>query len=181
MRQPATLLLVTGPPATGKSSLAERVAGTLGAPVLGWDWAMAALTGFAPVQAALRELSFVEHRRVGWSILWNLAAAQLRRGNSVVLDGVARDPEVTGTRALAQAEGARCLVVVTSCSDEAVHRQRVDGRQRGIPGWYELDWDHVAGVLGRWQPPARADLCLDAVDPFDANVARLEELLVAAG
>jgi predicted kinase len=175
MSAPPTLLLLTGPPATGKSSLAERAATHLGAPVLGWDWAMAALTGFESIQGALRELSFVEHRRVGWSILWNLATAQLRRGCSVVLDGVALDVEITGTREVAQAEGARCLVVVTSCSDEAVHRQRVDGRSRGIPGWYELDWDHVTGVLARWEPPAEADL-LDAVAPFDANIARLDEV-----
>ncbi|MGH9229562.1 MAG: AAA family ATPase [Acidimicrobiales bacterium] len=172
-----TVLLLTGPPATGKSSLAARAAKRLGAPVLGWDWVMAALTDFDPIQAALRELSFVEHRRVGWSILWNLTTAQLRRGCAVVLDGVARDVEIAGTRAVAQGEGARCLVVVTSCSDEAVHRQRVAGRSRGIPGWYELDWDHVAGVLGRWDPPAEADLRLEAVAPFEANVARLEELL----
>lgn len=173
------MLLLTGPPATGKSSLAERAAERLRAPVLGWDWAMAAMTGFDPIQAALRELSFVEHRRVGWSILWNLATAQLRRGCSVVLDGVARDLEIAGTREVAQGEGARCLVVVTSCSDEAAHRRLVDGRSRGIPGWYELDWDHVAGVLARWEPPVEVDLRLDAVAPFDANVARLEELLTA--
>jgi hypothetical protein len=98
----------------------------------------------------------------------------------VVLDGVARDVEITGTREVAQAEGARCLVVVTSCSDAAVLRQRVDGRSRGIPGWYELDWDHVAGVLARWEPPAEADLRLDAVALFDANIARLDELLRSA-
>ncbi|HEX6417536.1 MAG TPA: AAA family ATPase [Acidimicrobiales bacterium] len=174
-----TMLLLTGPPGTGKSTLAERAAGVLAAPVLGWDWAMAALRAFEPVQAGLRELTHVEHRRVGWSILWNLATAQLRRGCSVVLEGVAREPEVAGTREIARAAGARCLVVVTTCSDEAVHRARVEGRTRGIPGWYELGWEHVAGVLARWEPPAGCDLRLDAVAPLDANVARLGALLRA--
>ena len=34
------VVLVTGPPGTGKSTLAEHAAGLLGAPVLGWDWVM---------------------------------------------------------------------------------------------------------------------------------------------
>src|SRR5690606_5227407 len=110
-----TVLLLTGPPGTGKSTLAEGAAELMAAPVLRWDWAMAALRGFEPVQAGLRELTHAEHRRVGWTILWNLATAQLRRGCSVVLDGVAREPEVAGTREVARSAGARCLVVVTSC------------------------------------------------------------------
>lgn len=172
-----TVLLLTGPPGTGKSTLAEGAAELMAAPVLGWDWAMAALRGFEPVQAGVRELTHVEHRRVGWTILWNLATAQLRRGCSVVLDGVAREPEVAGTREVARSAGARCLVVVTTCSDRTVHRARVEGRTRGIPGWYELDWDHVAGVLAGWEPPAACDLHLDAVAPLEANLARLGALV----
>ena len=174
---PPTLVLLTGPPGTGKSVLAERAAEGLGAPVLGWDWTMAALSGFDSVQRCLRDLSHTEYRRLGWSIMWNLATAQLRSGRSVVLDGVAREVEVAGTRDVARAVGARCLVVLTSCSDERVHRRRVEGRSRGIPGWYELDWDHVVDVLRRWEPPVHVDLHLDAVSPLDANAAQLAVLL----
>jgi predicted kinase len=174
---PPTLLLLTGPPGTGKSALAGAAADLLEAPVLGWDWAMAAMTGFATIQVALGSLPPVEHRRVGWSILWNLATAQLRRGVSVVLDGVARSVEVASTREVAQSEGARCLVVTTCCSNAGVHRQRVEGRDRAIPGWHELEWDHVAEVVARWEPPEDADLHLDAVDRLRTNVQRLTALV----
>ena len=66
---PATLVVVTGPPGTGKSTVAEAAAGALGAAVLGWDGAMAGLTGFAEVQAAPAGLTRERHRAVGWSIL----------------------------------------------------------------------------------------------------------------
>lgn len=138
---------------------------------------MGALTGFAAIQSVLRQMSHEEHRRVGWSVLWNLATAQLRANRSVVLDGVARDVEVAGTREVARASDAGAVVVVTSCSEVGLHRQRIEGRTRDIPGWHELDWDHVDGFLARWQPPATVDLELDAAAPFEDNVERLITLL----
>lgn len=171
------LLLVTGPPGTGKSTVAEAAAARLNAPVLAWDWVMAGLTPFEPIQAALRSLDHPTYARVGWSMLRNLAVAQLRQGRSAVLDGCARSPEVAATREVAAAEGVPCRVVVTRCGDAGLHRARLEGRARSIPGWYELDWDHVAGFLSRWDEPTGADLRLDAVDPLAGNVARLDALL----
>lgn len=140
---------------------------------------MAALTPFDEIQDSLRTLSHLDHRRVGWSILWNLATTQLRRGCSVVLDGVARDVEISGTRDVAAASEATCLVVVTSCSDTDVHRGRVEGRERAIPGWHELDWDHVVNLLARWEAPSDADLYLDSMNALEANAALLARLLAA--
>ncbi len=173
----ATLLLITGPPGTGKSTLADAAAVELSAPVLGWDWSMASLTQFGPIQEAIAGMSHLDHRRVGWSILWNLATAQLWRGSSVVLDGVARDLEVSGTRDLAETTGARCIVVATRCEDAALQRDRVEGRVRGIPGWHELDWDQVSALLDRWDEPTDVDLRLDAVRPLEGNVDRLVSVL----
>jgi predicted kinase len=174
-----TLVLLTGPPGTGKSSLAEAAARSLGGAVLAWDWVMAGMTRFDGIQTALREMDHLTHRSVGWSILWNVATAQLRQGRSAVLDGVARAREVDGTRRTAADAGARCVVAVTSCRDVTVHRDRVEGRLRGIPGWHELDWDHVSGFLARWEPPP-GDLRLDAMDPLAANITALEESLRTA-
>ena len=150
----------------------------LRAPVLGWDWVMAGLTPFDGVQRALAGLDRVGHRRVGWSILWNLAVAQGREGRSSVLDGCARQAEVDETRALAAGLGGRCAVVTTWCSDAELHRHRVAGRTRDIPGWYELDWDHVAGFLARWEEPTTPDLRLDAADRLADNIGCLRSLLL---
>jgi predicted kinase len=168
---------VTGLPGTGKSTMADVAGRELGAPVLAHDWAMSGLRPFPEMQRALDEMGIPGHRAVGWSILWALARSQLRSGSSVVLDGVARQPEVARTRALADEEGASSLVVMTACADVAVHRSRVDGRTRGIPNWYELEWDHVARSRSGWVPPADVDLALEAVDPVADNAATLRQVL----
>ncbi len=175
------LVLITGLQGSGKSTMAAAAGRALGAPVLGHDWAMSGLRPFAEVQDALDTMGVRGHRGVGWSVLWALARAQLRSGSSVVLDGVARDPEVEGTRQVAAEEGAGCVVVMTSCHDAALHRQRVEDRQRRIPNWYELDWDHVERSRSSWVPPERVDLVLDAGEPVAENAEALRVLLAAQG
>jgi predicted kinase len=171
------LVLVTGPPGTGKSTIADAAATRLGAAVLAWDWAMAALTGFDDVQQTFRLMDRDRYRSVGWSILGNLATAQLRRSRSAVLDGVARTAEVELTRRLAAASDASSLVISTYCSDPALHRSRLDGRKRNIPGWHELDWNHVESVLAQWTEPDDVDLTLDAADALAENLDKVNDAL----
>jgi hypothetical protein len=173
------LVLVTGLPGTGKSTMADVAAAELGAPVLGHDWAMSGLRPYPEIQEALDVMGLRGHRGVGWSILWALARSQLRRGLAVVLDGVARAPEVEGTRALAREEGVPSLVVLTECSDAELHRSRIEGRQRGIPGWYELDWDHVARARGEWEELDDINVVLGETATIAQNAASLRSALSA--
>jgi predicted kinase len=166
-------VLLTGAPGTGKSTLAESAAAALGGAVLAWDWIMGSLTQFEEVQRVFRQLDRERYRSVGWSVIWNLATAQLRGGRSVVIDAVARDMEVDRLREIAAAHGASCLVVWTTCSDEEIHRTRVEGRVRDIPGWHELEWSHVAALRHSLAEPGEVDLRLDAVQPLDDNVKAL--------
>ena len=157
--------------------MADVAAAELGAAVLGHDWTMSGLRPYPELQAALDTMGARGHRGVGWSILWALARSELRRGRPVVLDGVARAAQVAGTRALAQEEDAPSLVVYTECSVAEIQRDRIEGRERGIPGWYELEWDHVARARGEWAPLDDVDLTLDAVAPLSDNVAGLREAI----
>ena len=173
------LVLVTGLPATGKSTMAEVAARELRSALLGHDWAMSGLRPYPEVQDALDEMGLRGHRGVGWSIIWALARAQMRMGSAVVLDGVARDREVAGTRLVAAEEGAPSLVVMTRCADPDVHRARVEGRRRHIPNWYELEWDHVQRSRTSWVAPGDVDLVLEATDPVDANADTLRGVIAS--
>jgi predicted kinase len=174
-----TLVVVAGVPGTGKSAVAEVVAGLTRASVLGHDWAMSALRPYPALQRALDHMEPPGHRTVGWAIVTTLAREQLRSGRSVVVDGVARAPELALCREAARCESARMVVISTSCSDRGLHRSRIEGRQRLIPDWYELTWEHVEQSLADWEPPDGADLSLDASDRWEANVSRIRELLGA--
>ena len=77
-----------------------------------------------------------------------------RRGPSIA--------EVEGTRQVAPRRVPAAVVVMTSCADAGLHRSRVEGRQRQIPNWYELDWDHVEQARSSWVAPDDLDLVLDA-------------------
>jgi predicted kinase len=153
--QKPLLVLVTGLQGTGKSTIAAAAAEELGAAVLGHDWAMSGLRPYPGLQDALDAMTPPGRREVGWSILSALARAQLRRGASVVLDGVARQAEVDLCRRLAASEAASLVVVLTTCSDAGTHRSRVEGRARGIPNWYELDWPHVERAIFHMGSAAR--------------------------
>ena len=172
-----SMVLLTGAPGSGKSTLADSAASALSASVLAWDWVMGSLTAFDDVQAVFRQMDRERYRAVGWSVIWNLSVAQLRSGRSVVLDGVARDNEIARFREIAAEAGARSVVVWMMCSDRDVHRSRIEGRVRGIPGWHELDWSHVDTLRSSLAEPADIDLRLDAVDPIDLNVSRLHARL----
>jgi predicted kinase len=167
------LVVVTGVQGTGKSTVAEATAHLLSASVLSHDWAMSALRLFPEVQDALDAMEPPGHRVVGWSILGALARAQLRQGRSVVLDGVARAPEIARCRQLSGDESARSVVIMNRCADLEVHRRRIEGRHRVIPNWYELDWSQVQTTLAGWQPPEDVDLLLEATDPWPENLVRL--------
>jgi predicted kinase len=172
-----SLVLVTGLPGTGKSTVAEAIAQRLDTAVLAHDWAMSGLRPFSELQEVLDDMGLRGHRTVGWSILNALARLQLRSARSAVLDGVARAPEIENCRSTALEEGAGFIVVATCCSDLELHRSRIEGRQRLIPYWYELDWSHVQRSIEGWEQPEHVDLTLDAANNWESNMALLNGLL----
>lgn len=172
-----TLLLITGLPGTGKSTVADLAAALLSAPVLAHDWVMSGLRPFEELQRALDSMVPSGHQPAGWSILCALARAQIRRASSVVLDGVARPPYVEQCREVANQEGARFLTVLTECADVDVHRLRIESRQRSIPDWYELDWPQVQRSRSTWDRPDSVDLTLETTASIEANRALLTGIL----
>jgi len=175
-RQPR-LVLVTGLPGSGKSTLADDAAVILDAPVLSHDWVMSGLRPYPGVEEAMDAMDPPGHGAVGWSILCAFARAELRRHRSVVLDGVARPREVELCGQVSEEEKAGLVVILVHCSDQAVHRSRIEHRDRAIPGWYEVTWDDVQRSRSRWSPPDQVDLSLESTHSRSWNRGLVADLL----
>jgi predicted kinase len=162
------LVIFSGLPGTGKSTLAEIVGRKLCIPVFAKDWLEAAL-----VRSGLREPLPCAERLgyAGYELLTTLAERQLQSGQSAVLDSVATFERIRQQwRDLAARYEAKFCGVECICSDERLHRNRLNGRQRHIPGWYELSWANVLAVRERFEPWADSHLIVDAVNPVDENI-----------
>lgn len=79
---------------------------------------------------------------------------------------------------LAAEYGARLRIIECTCTDRELHRSRIDGRVRSIPGWHEIDWEHVERMRTEYPRLTVDRLVVDAVDPLDANAALIDEYLV---
>jgi predicted kinase len=157
---------MTGLPGAGKSAIAEALAVELNAPVYAKDW----------LEAPILQTELVPRERlgeIGYELLTALARRQLMFGQTAILDSVASTASIRSAwRTLAEELQADRFVIECICSDQEIHRSRLSGRTRNIPGWPELQWTDVERVRGYFEPWSEDRLVLDSVDPISCNVAK---------
>jgi predicted kinase len=162
----------TGLPGTGKSTIADLSGRWLPAPAFAGDWLLGALK---PAARVLKDLDRATMMQVYRNLLTSLVTRQLLLGQSAVVDGLATDELLTEWRERADAHGAAFATIECVCSDRSVHRQRVEGRRRNIPGWHEIDWDHVERMRAEAPPLTVPHLTLDALDALDRNTQLMKD------
>ena len=81
------MIIFTGLPGTGKSTLAEKVARTVGAPAFAGDWLMG---GLKPAHAAFVQLDRADYLAAWFGLLRTLVTRQLMLDQSAVVDDVVR-------------------------------------------------------------------------------------------
>jgi len=165
------LVIFTGVPGTGKTTLADHAAQWLRAPLFSKD----------ELEVTLWRSGIGRDANSGWAayeLLTTLAIAQLRHRQSAILDSVATLERIRSPwRALAAEFAVPLRIVETTCTDEAIHCSRLSLRQRGIPGWPELTWDEAMRIARNFEPWTDERLVLDAIEPLDRNLSALRAYL----
>lgn len=160
------LIVFSGFPGTGKSTLAEAVGRELGVSVFAKDWLEATLLRCELIQGNPdKPLGFT-----AYELLTVLANRQLSLKQSVILDSVTATESIRILwRDLVNQCGGEWRVIECICSDAGLHRKRLEERQRDIPGWHELQWSEVEGVKSYYASWSEPRLVLDAVNSFEMN------------
>ena len=163
------MILFSGLPGMGKSTLAEIIGRQLGIPVFAKDWLEASLllSGLG-TRTDEKRLGFA-----GYELLTVLAERQFMLGQSVILDSVASTQAIRDKwRQLTKQYGADWRVIECICSDQTLHRSRLENRQRGIPGWHELTWSDIEKVKQYYPRWEEGHLVLDMVNALHDNVLK---------
>jgi predicted kinase len=130
------LVIMSGLPATGKTTIARELARRLPAAHLRID----------TVEQAVVDAGLAEHPVgvIGYSTCHRIAKDQLRTGLSVIADSV-NPLAVTreGWHATAQETGSEYLDVEVICSDLQQHQERAETRTVDIPGLKPPDWQAI--------------------------------------
>ncbi|MBV2153487.1 AAA family ATPase [Kitasatospora sp. SUK 42] len=146
------LIVLSGLPATGKTTLARSLAHRTGAVHLRVDTIEQAVLRSGVLAPPLGP--------VGYAVAYALAEEHLRQGLTVIAESV-NPLAVTRTawREVAVRAGARCLEAETVCSDPVEHRRRAEHRTVDVPGLELPDWTAI--TTREYEPWDREHLVLD--------------------
>lgn len=162
MKHP-TLVLFSGLPGCGKTTLARRLAHKLHIPLFSKDRLQSALLlqSLAPRSSA-----------DGYYLMFEMAREQLPLGISVIFDAVfPREEFRQEAKEIANTAGAAFRPIFCYCSDEQEWRKRMTDRQRYVPNWTPVGWSDVERLQQYYESWDReAALYIDTIAEVETSL-----------
>ncbi len=166
------VIVVSGLPGSGKSTVAEAIARSLSLPVFSID----------PIEAAMWRNGITKSQTgiAAYDIAAAEAGEQLRLGLSVVIDAVNPIEAARKTwRKLALDNNASLKIVEVICSDKDIHKMRIETRVRNIPGMPEVTWERVLERKREYEPWHDDHLTLDSLNDIENLTKEALEFIAA--
>lgn len=163
------LIAMAGLPGSGKSTIAGRVGAALKSAVVSVD----------PIEAAILTAGIDVEQPTGlaaYLVAETIAESVLSAGQTIVVDAVnAVEPARHQWVALAERQHAELRFIEVHCSDENLHRQRLEVRERNLPHLAEPSWHAVEQSLEEyadWSGPTASvrRITIDTARPLESNV-----------
>lgn len=132
-----SLIIVCGLPGAGKSTLSEGIARELRLPVFSVD----------PIESSIVKAGVNRSFETGlaaYLITETMARENLSLGNSLVIDSVSAVKEAKQMwHELSANSHAKLIIIECICSDEEIHKKRIEARVRNLHGIPEVTWNDV--------------------------------------
>jgi predicted kinase len=155
---PPTLYIFAGLPATGKTTLSQRLARHLGAMHLRID----------TLEQALRDLCHLDVQAEGYALAHRLAAENLALGLSVIADSCnPLDLTREAWEATAHRAHARPINIEITCTNPTEHRHRAESRRPTIPNHTIPTWPEIENR--EYAPWTRERILIDTAGKTEAE------------
>jgi predicted kinase len=160
------IIVVSGLPGSGKSTIAEAIAAKLHYPIFSAD----------PIESSILKSNINRSAETGlaaYFVIQTLASEQLKLAMSVVIDAVSPINEARGMwRELAQKYNAQ-LIIIECIVQEDLHKKRLQSRVRNMHGLPEVTWDDVEKRKKEYVPWEEERLIVDTSSTNGNNVEKV--------
>ena len=169
-KNPRKIIVISGLPGSGKSTIAEGLAKALKYPLLSVD----------PIESSIIRSGINRSFETGlaaYLVAERLAAEQLGLGMSVIIDAVSGVQEARDMWRNLSDRFQAPLIIIECVLDPDLHKKRIESRTRNLHGIPEVTWQDVENRRKEYLVWEEERLILDTAQPIENNLAKVFEYI----